>query len=79
MLTGKLLGKADWLEDMWLFVVWNPRERPTQEDVCPFLQNGKAEIKAFKYPFPSRPKVWKYFLAEKPEFIFSRNWAARLQ
>lgn len=66
MLTGKLLGKADWLEDMWLLVVYNLREGPTQEDMCPSLQNGKAEIKAFKYPFPSRPKIWKYFIVEKP-------------
>lgn len=49
-----------------VFVVWNPREGPTQEDMCPSLQNGKAEIKAFKYPFPSRPKIWKYFLTEQP-------------
>lgn len=66
MLTVKLLGKTDWLEDMELFVVSFSREGPTQEDICPSLQNGKAEIKALKYPFPSRPKVWIYFLAEKP-------------
>lgn len=62
MLTVKLLGKADWLG---LFVVRFSREGPTQEDIGPSLQNGKAEIKALKYPFPSRPKVWIYFLAEK--------------
>lgn len=63
-----------------VFVVWNPREGPTQEDMCPSLQNGKAEIKAFKYPFPSRPKIGNIFLQRNLfEFIFSRNWVVRLQ
>lgn len=65
-MTRKLLGKGDWLEDIGLFVVWFPREGPIQEDMCPSLQNGNAEIKALKCPFSSRPKVWKYFLAQKP-------------
>lgn len=57
MLTGNLLKKADWLQNIKLFVGWFPKEGSTQEDTCPPLQNGKAEIKALKCPFLSRPKL----------------------
>lgn len=66
-----LKARAEWSHVEWDIVrggrlaVWFPREDPTQEDMCPSLQNGKAEIQALKYPFPSSLKVWKYFLAQK--------------
>lgn len=66
MLTGKLLGEAEWLVDIGLLAVWFPKEGPTQEDKCPSLRNAKSEIQALKCPFPSRLQAWKYFLVQKP-------------
>lgn len=78
MLTGNLSEKADW-QNIKLSVVWFSEEGPTRQDTCPFLQDGKAEIKVLKCPFPSRPKLWKYIPVEKPvlSFLGSRNWAGR--
>lgn len=71
-----LEARAEWnhvyweiLKEGWLAgghqAVWFPRGSPTQNDMCTSLQSRKTEIKALKYPFPSRPKVWKYFLSKK--------------